>query len=312
VAEKKLTIIGELINNAYGRARNAFINKDFEKYQKLARGQVELGSGYLDVNVDGTQQIQVRLEEMLAFLPELIPAIQEVTDVPLCFDNPSIDYHRIALEAYDRKKGGRPILNSIAASRENLDEMIELVKEYDTDVIVMASEHFVDGTSAQSLDPQDSHKAIKYFVERLAKDADRTLDNILADPGLAPVGADTYGLVNIGLDTMKLITADPDLKGIHISVGLSNFAWGTPKTVRHLLERAYLTIATEFGLDFAIANPEQNPTPLEKDHHITEGLQRALDEGRVQEGETQEIAGFRQAGVIMEICREADDDGWDD
>jgi cobalamin-dependent methionine synthase I len=312
VAERKLNIIGELINNAYGRARNAFINKDLQKYQKLATGQVELGSTYLDINVDGTQQIQVKLDEMLSFLPELISAVQEVTDVPLCFDNPSIEYHKIALKHYDRKKGGRPILNSIAASREHLDEMIELVKEYDTDVIVMASEHFVDGASAQSLDPKDSHKAIKYFVERLAKEADRTLDNILADPGLAPVGADTYGLVNIGLDTMKLISADPDLNGIHMSVGLSNFAWGTPKFVRHQLERAYLTIAREFGLDFAIANPEQNPTPLPKDHPVTVTLQRALDEGRVQQGETQEIAGFRQAGVIMELCREADDDDWDD
>ena len=312
MAARKLNIIGELINNAYARARNAFSSRDLEKYQKLALGQVELGSNYLDVNVDGTQKIQVKLEEMLAFLPDLIPAIQEVTNVPLCFDNPSVDYQRVALECYDRKKGGRPILNSIAASREHLDEMIELVKEYDTDVIVMASEHFEDGASVQSLDPKDSHKAIKYFVERLAKEANRTLDNILADPGLAPVGADTYGLVNIGLDTMKLISADPELKGIHISVGLSNFAWGTPKVVRHQLERAYLTIATELGLDFAIANPEQNPTPLAKDHPVTLGLQKALDEGRVQEGETQEMAGFRQAGVIMEICREAEEDEWDD
>lgn len=312
MSEKRLNIIGELINNAYGRARTAFSSRNLEKYQNLAKSQVEQGSTYLDVNIDGTQRIQVKLEEMLAFLPDLIPALQEVTPVPLCFDNPSVDYQRVALENYDRKKSGRPIINSIAASREGLDEMIELVKEYDTDVIVMASEHFVDGASAQSLDPQDSYKVIKYFVERLAKDADRKLENILADPGLAPVGADTYGLVNIGLDTMTLINADSDLKGIHISVGLSNFSWGTPKDLRHKFERAYLALATKQGLDFAIANPEQNPTPLEMDDPFTLGLQKALDAGRVQEGETQEMAGFRQAGVIMEMCREADIDDWDD
>ena len=127
--------------------------------------------------------------------------------------------------------------------------MVDLVREHDTLVIVMASEKFEDGRGAQSLDPKDSYDAVKHFVDLLVDKADRTLDQIIIDPGLAPVGADTYGLVNIGLDTMKLIKDDPDLNGIHFSVGLSNFAWGVPKEIRHPLERAYLAIACELGLD---------------------------------------------------------------
>ena len=67
---------------------------------------------YLDLNIDGTRQIQVKLEEMLAFLPDVIPAIQEVTRIPLCMDNPSVEFQKVALKHYDRSKGGRPILNS--------------------------------------------------------------------------------------------------------------------------------------------------------------------------------------------------------
>jgi hypothetical protein len=152
--------------------------------------------------------------------------------------------------------------------------MIELVKHYDTLAIVMASEHFVDGGASQCLNPQDAYRAAKHFVELLVTKAGRTNDQIIIDPGLAPVGADTYGLVNIGLDAMRLISADPDLKGVHLIVGLSNFAWGTPKGVREELEKAYLTLGMEVGLDFAICNPEKTPGPLPPDNPMVGKLRR--------------------------------------
>ena len=247
---KKLHIVGELMNNSYARARKAFNARDPKGYGDLAKLQSDLGAEYLTLNIDGTQRIQVRRQEMLDFLPELIPAIQEATSTPIAFDNPSVDYHKIALAHYDRKKSGPPILNSLAASRERLDEMVELVKHYDTLAVVMASETFVPGGTSQCLNPQDSYRAAKHFVELLVTKAGRRNDQIIIDPGLAPVGADTYGLVNIGLDAMRLISADPDLKGVHMIVGLSNFAWGTPKEVREELEKAYLTLGMEVGPGF--------------------------------------------------------------
>jgi 5-methyltetrahydrofolate corrinoid/iron sulfur protein methyltransferase len=301
---KKLHIIAELMNNSYARARKAFSDRDIVGYQNLAKSQTKLGVDYLTLNIDGTQQIQVKMKEMLEFLPELIPAIQEVTSIPIAFDNPSVEYHKVALKYYDRKKSGQPILNSVAASRENLDEMIDLVSGYNTSVIVMSSEHFLDSGASQCLNPKDAYKVAKHFVERLITKAGRKVDEIIIDPGLAPVGADTYGLVNIGLDAMKLMSRDPDFKGVHMTVGLSNFAWGTPKNVRDLLEKAYLTLGMEVGLDFAIANPEKYPAPLPTDHPLVAQLRKALELGRVWEGESQESAGFRQAEAIMEICND--------
>lgn len=302
---KKLHIIGELMNNSYARARNAFTSRDVNGYQSLARIQSGLGVSYLTLNLDGTQQIQVRRQEMLDFLPDVIPAIQETTATPIAFDNPAVEYHKVALKHYDREKSGPPILNSLAASREHLDEMIDLVKHYDTLAVVMASEHFVPGGTSQCLDPHDTYRAARHFVELLATKAGRRNDQIIVDTGLAPVGADTYGLVNIGLDAMKLIGDDPDLKGVHLVVGLSNFAWGTPKSVRHELERAYLTLGMEVGLDFALANPEKTPSPLPMDHPMVAKLRDALEQGRPREGETHEVSGFRQAEAIMAICNEA-------
>ena len=305
MSAQKLNIIGELMNNSYARARTAFTTRNPADYAKLAKIQADLGVQYLTLNLDGTARIQVKMAEMLSLLPDVIHAIQDATSVPLSFDNPSIEYHKIALKHYDRAKGGPPILNSIAASRTQLDEMIELVKHYDTNVVVMASEHFVPGGTSQCLTAEDSYAAAKHFVGKLLTQAGRRPDQIIIDPGLAPVGADTYGLVNIGLDAMRLIRADPDLQGVHFIVGLSNFAWGTPKGVREQLENAYLTLGMEVGLDYALANPEKNPGPLSPDDPMVAQLRAALEQGRAREGETQETAGFRQAEAIMAICNEA-------
>jgi 5-methyltetrahydrofolate--homocysteine methyltransferase len=301
---RKIRIIGELINNAYARARRAWEARDVAGFQQLARLQADAGVEAVNVNIDGTQRVAVRPAEMLAFLPELIPAIQAATDVPLSFDNPNIDYHRAALAVFDRAKSrGKPILNSLAASRRDLDGMIGLVRDHDMRCIVMASEKFLPGGgSGQSLDPRDSYDTVRRFVDRLVTEAGRTLDDIIVDSGLAPVGADTYGLVNIGLDTMRRCTADPDLRGLHFSVGLSNFAWGTPKWVKDRLERAYLTLAARVGLDTALANVEHNAEPLPEDDPIVAELEAALAAGRVSGGESVEAAGFRQAEKIMDIC----------
>jgi len=303
--DKKLHIIGELMNNSYARARKAFIERDPRGYQELAKLQTRLGVSYLTLNLDGTQQIQVRRQEMLDFLPDVIAAIQEVTSTPIAFDNPSVEYHKVALKHYDRKKSPAPVLNSLAASREHLAEMVELVQHYDTLAVVMASEMFVADGAAQCMNPKDCYRAARRFVELLTTKAGRRKDQIIIDPGLAPVGADTYGLVNIGLDAMRLISADQDLHGIHMIVGLSNFAWGTPKGIREHLEKAYLSLAMDAGLDFALANPEKVPAPLPAGHPLIAKLRDALEQGRPSEGETHEISGYRQVEAIMALCSEA-------
>ena len=303
---RPLNIIGELINNSYARARRAFTERRPEDYAHLAKLQADLGVRYLTLNLDGTSRIQVRMEEMLAMLPDVIAAIQSATDRPISFDNPSVEYHQVALRHYDRRKSGPPIVNSVAASRTRLDEMIRLVRDHDTNVVVMASEHFVPGGTAQCLTAQDAHHAARHFVELLASEAGRRNDQIIVDPGLAPVGADTYGLVNIGLDAMRLIRADPALAGVHLIVGLSNFAWGTPKGVREQLENAYLTLAMEAGLDYALANPEKSPAPLPAGHPMVDRLRQALAQGRAGADESQETAGYRQAEAIMAICNDAE------
>ncbi len=298
-------LIGELMNNSFARAGRAFRSRDLAAYQKLARLQTELGADFLTLNIDGTQSMMVKPDAMFDFLPDLIPALQEATSTPIAFDNPSVEFHRRCLSIYDSKRSGPPILNSIAASREHLDEMLELVAEYDTLAIGMASEKFTGEGSAQCLSADDVYGAARWLVELLCERAGRTCDQIIIDPGLAPVGADTYGLVNMGLDAMRRIRRDPDLRDVHISVGLTNFSFGIPMHIREKVESAYLTLAVEAGLDFVLGNPEKDLHLLAGDDRYVRLIAEALDCGRPGDGETQEEAGFRQAAKIIELFEEA-------
>lgn len=304
---RPFTLIGELINHSFGRAAKAWKAKDVQGYQQLAKLQSELGADYLTLNIDGTQSMRVTPQEMFDFLPDLIPAIQEVTRVPLSFDNPNVEFHRRCLKIYDRSRSGRPIVNSVAASRHNLHEMFDLVAEYDTLVIGMASEKFVEGGGAQCLSADDVYGASQQLVHLLREKAKRGNEQIILDPGLAPVGADTYGLVNMGLDAMRKIRADRDLAGVHLSVGLTNFSFGMPKDIRESVENAYLTLAVEAGLDFVLGNPEKKLHLLDKNDPVVQGIVEALEAGRPSEGETQEEAGFRQAMKIIEMFNSSAD-----
>src|SRR5215212_2084055 len=242
-SRRPFSLIGELINHSFARAARAWEARDVAGYQKLAKLQADLGADYITLNIDGTQSMRVTPQDMYDLLPDLIPAIQEATSIPIAFDNPAVEFHRRCLAIYDFSKSGRPIVNSVAASRHHLDEMFELVKSYDTMVIGMASEKFVEGGGAQCLSADDVYQAAQDLVHMLRDKAGRSNDQIILDPGLAPVGADTYGLVNMGLDAMRMIRADADIKDVHLSVGLTNFSFGMPKDIRELIESAYLTLA---------------------------------------------------------------------
>ena len=299
----QLHVIGELMNNSYARARRAWQARDLDGYRHLARLQTELGASFLTLNIDGTQKLPVTLREMLEFLPALIPALQEVTDAPISFDNPEVEFHRECLKHYRPELArGRPILNSISVSRHHIANMIDLVHDHDMNVIVMVSECLLpDGSHGSARTVDDIIGTTRHFVNMLRAQGGIANDRIIVDPGLAPVSSDTSGLVNLCLDSIRAIRAAPDLTGIHISVGLSNFAIGAPKPMQVPLERAFLCLAMTAGMDFALSNPEKNTVPMAPDEPLVHALRHLLDEGRVRPGESAEDAGFRQLDALMDL-----------
>jgi 5-methyltetrahydrofolate--homocysteine methyltransferase len=92
------------------------------------------------------------------------------------------------------------------------------------------------------------------------------------DAGIAPIGTDSEGQLKRVLESLRLMHQDSDFKGIHCSVGLSNFTVMLPakcadgSNVKGPLESAFLTMAMPLGLDMVIGSMSRKYEILPPDH----------------------------------------------
>jgi hypothetical protein len=80
------------------------------------------------------------------------------------------------------------------------------------------------------------------------------------------------------LDAIRMIGADPELKGVHMMGGLSNVGQQLPpkaadgSDLKHCLENAFLTLAVPCGFDTVLGTPWRGYAPLPEDHYVHAGL----------------------------------------
>jgi cobalamin-dependent methionine synthase I len=229
-----MEIIGERINGTRTRVGEAVSGRDAAFIQRLAQRQAEAGAHWLDVSAGTPPE---REPDDLAWL---VQTVQEVVDVPLCLDsaNPR------ALAAGLKTAHQTPLLNSISGERMRLDGILPLVRQSDCGVIGLA----MDDTGIPASVP-DRVTAIRQLVKEL-RDAGIPDDRVYVDPLVMAIAANTES-GRIALDAIRAVHAEfPD---VHIISGLSNVSFGLP--VRSLINRAFLTLALEAGLDTAILDP---------------------------------------------------------
>jgi len=263
VAIEGLTIIGESINDSVPSTKKLFDAGDIDGLKALARAQDEGGAGYIDVNVG------LRPPE---FMGDLVREVQGVTAKPLSIDTPDAEIARAGLENYDADRAGGqlPILNSITPVRT---EMLEMYEIQPFRPIFMVSERFEDGESRPNRSGAETHESARAMLAA-ARSSGRGIPNedLIFDPGIAPIGSDTEGLTKMVLDAMTLIHEGPAFAGVHMSVGLSNFtvmlppkcADGSP--VKSALESAFLTVAMPLGLDMVVGSVKRKYAVLAEDH----------------------------------------------
>lgn len=271
MALEGLTIIGESINDSVPSTKKLFDAGDLNGILELATAQDEGGAAYIDVNV-GARTPQ--------FMADMVRRIQQVTSKPLSIDTPDMEIARAGLEAYDAQRaGGRdPILNSISALRPR---MLELLAIRRFKPILLVSEQVVDGKSEACRTAEETQQAALAMVEKAAQ-AGLANDDLIIDPGIAPIGTDSEGNLPRLIGAMELIHNDPNLAGVHMSVGLSNFtvmlptktAGGTP--VKSSLESALLTKAMPLGLDMIIGSVRRKYEILAPDHPAMQCLEDCL------------------------------------
>jgi len=251
---RHLMLIGEKINYSISRMGRLLDARDYDAVRKVAVAQEERGADYIDVNV-GPLSPEV--------MGDVVGAVRGAVSVPLCIDSTDPALLEAGLAACAAGAAGRspgPILNS--AIEHNAAPVLSLRSKFNCQVVLLVSERFQEGVLERNVLPAQAADTAKRLYER-AREAGFGPGEIYIDPGTPPVATDMEGLVNTVLETMGMISSDPDMRDAHVLVGISNFTTGLPRGVRLPLQNAFLTLAMRNGLDTLIGDPAREYGMLE-------------------------------------------------
>ena len=227
-------IIGERINPT-GRKKLLSELKEgkFTIVKNDAVAQVEAGAKIIDVNagVPGAD------EE--ALLKDMIYAVMDVTDMPLCFDTADNKALGTALSIYE----GKALINSINGEEERLAAVLPLVKEYDAAVIALCMDD--DGIPPTA---EARFKVAAKMIEEAGK-LGISADRLVIDPLALTMGSD-HNAGRIAIDTIKMVVEE---FGVNITMGVSNISFGIPD--RPAINATFLAMAILAGLTCPITNP---------------------------------------------------------
>lgn len=229
-----MLIVGEKINTTKKSIDAAVEARDVEAIRAAALKQIEAGANLIDVNA-GT-----RLKTEVADMEWLVGVVQEAVDCRLCIDSPNPAAIEMGLKIVNQK----PLVNSITGEEERIKEIMPMVKEYKTGVIALTMD---EGGMPQT--GEDRLQVARKIVDMIAEYG-IPMDDIYFDPLVQPVGSNPDQGLAV-LEGISLIRGS--FPEAHIICGLSNISYGLPN--RKLLNRAFLPMAMNAGLDAAIMDP---------------------------------------------------------
>jgi 5-methyltetrahydrofolate corrinoid/iron sulfur protein methyltransferase len=233
-----MLIIGENIHIIAPAVREAIANRDTQAVQRLAKAQVEQGAQILDLNV-GPQK-----KEGPAVMSWLVPAVQEVVDVPLSLDTTNLEAIKTGLSLL--KQPG--IVNSTSGEPERLERVPPVAAEYNAGLVALMM--------GKSGIPMTAEERVSIAIDQLvprAMEVGIPMERLYLDPlamtvagcqEYAPHAVEAIRYIKQGMDPAPMTT-----------IGLSNVSNTVSAEKRSLLNRTYLVMLMAVGLDTAIADP---------------------------------------------------------
>ena len=107
--------------------KEAIVGRDTEAIQRLAKAQVDHGAQILDLNI-GPQK-----KEGVEVMRWLVPAVQEVVDVPLSLDTTNLEAIKAGLSLVKHKG----MVNSTSGEPERLEKVPPVAAEYGARLIAL-------------------------------------------------------------------------------------------------------------------------------------------------------------------------------
>ncbi|MHC1723173.1 MAG: homocysteine S-methyltransferase family protein [Aminipila sp.] len=232
-----VTMVGETIN-PMGRKfiKQAYLNEDMDAILACGVDQIENGAEILDVNA-GMPGIDEK-----AMLCRVVKLLQSVVDCPILLDSQNPE----ALEAALRIYNGKPMINSTNADKELMDKVFPLAKKYGAAIVGLTLDE--DGI------PETAEKRFE-LAKRIVKTGlsygipkeDLIIDCLTLAASVQQKEAS---------ETPKAIKMIKEQLGVKILLGVSNISFGLPQ--REIINRNFLMLAMDAGLDMPIMNPKDD------------------------------------------------------
>jgi len=229
-----MIIIGERINSSRGAIKDAIEKKNISFIIKEAAREKEAGAHFLDINcatAEGSEEENIKWA---------IQGIQKEVNLPFCIDSPNPKAIEAALSV---NKNNQPFINSITAEGGRAEEILPMVKKYNTKVIAL--------TMDESGMPQSAgeRSTLAEKILKIAKEYKIKEENIYFDPLVKPISSEQKQGKEF-LDALKLIKRLGNVKTVG---GLSNISFGLPG--RKLLNKTFLSMAIAYNIDAVIVDP---------------------------------------------------------
>lgn len=234
IFDERIRPIGERINPTGKKNLKEALRKNRLGYiEEEAINQVKAGAEILDINV-GLPEIDEKI-----MMVQVIKKVSSLVDVPLQIDSADAE----VVEAAARIYNGKPLINSVNGKQEVMDAIFPIVKKYGACVIALTlDEKGLPENTAERVAIAEKiiHEAKKYGIGS---------HRIIVDCLTLTVSAQQHA----GRDTLEAIRQIKEKFGVKTTLGASNVSFGLPE--RKLLNRTFLAMALEAGLDAPITDP---------------------------------------------------------
>ncbi|MBN2239218.1 MAG: dihydropteroate synthase [Dehalococcoidales bacterium] len=233
-----MIVIGEKINATRKTVGEAILKRDTIFISELALSQDKAGADYIDVNAGDGSGEESKGKDAIKWLVETVKA---VTEKPLTIDSDNPEVIEAGLSVYG---DGTVMVNSVTAEPERLATVGKMAADKSANVVALAM-----GAEGIPDNVKQRIEACDIIMNALTGMGVKE-EQVYFDPLVLPVSVDAkQGQVTLG--TIKEIkTHYPAAKTV---VGLSNISYGLPS--RKLVNRAFLLMAAQAGLDAAIMDP---------------------------------------------------------
>ena len=229
-----VTVIGERINpTGKKRLKQALLDEDFDYILSQAIEQIDAGAEILDVSVGVPSLDDVKM------LPLVIKKLQSITGLPLQIDSGNPEAIEAALRVYN----GKAIVNSVNGEEKVMENILPLVKKYGAAVVGLTLDENGIPNKAEdrfAIAKRILERALEYGIPR---------ENVIIDCLTLTASAQQKEVV----ETLKAVRMVKEQLGLKTALGVSNISFGLP--LRPIINRTFLTMAMECGLDLPIINP---------------------------------------------------------